>query len=573
MSGQSLLVPEWVRRYRRGDVRGDLAAGLTVGAMLVPQGMAYAQLAGLPPEVGLYSVTLPLLVYALFGTSRQLAVGPVAVVSLLTASALAPIAAEGTSEYLAAAALLALMVGVAHLLLGVARMGWLTNLLSHPVLVGFTAAAAIIIGTSQVKHVLGVQIPRTESFGATVVELGRAFGDVRWATLLVGALAIVALLLLKRWRGTFPAALAVVVVGIVVSVAAGLGDRGVAVVGEVPGGLPGIALGSLDGSLIGRLVPIALTITLVGYMESIAVAKVYARRNRYEIAPNRELVALGASNVAAGVIGGQPVTGGFSRTAVNAAAGARTPLSSVVSAGLIVLVLLFLTGVFTELPQAVLGAVVIVAVIGLFDIAEMRHIAAVKRSDAAVMVATFVATLALGVELGIAAGVLASLAVVGARVMNPHSAEVGRLPGSEAYRNVERFPDAERVPGIGVVRIDVALNFANVTFLKRRLAQLEHDHPEGLHHIVIDGAGINDLDASAEGALADLVAEYDDRGITIHLANVKGPVRDVLVRSGLWARLHGRVHPSVHLAVGAITGTLPVDTTGLDDPARRQVPS
>ncbi|MEX2627309.1 MAG: sulfate permease, partial [Ilumatobacteraceae bacterium] len=559
MSGQRIPMPlpGWLRGYRRDDLRPDLTAGLTVGAMLVPQGMAYAQLAGLPPQVGLYSVTLPLLAYALIGSSRQLAVGPVAVVSLLTASALAPIAAAGTAEYVAAAALLALMVGAVHLILGVARMGWLTNLLSHPVLVGFTAAAAIIIGTSQAKHVLGVQIPRTESFGATVVELARSLGDVSWPTLALGTVTIGVLLALKRRHGTFPAALLVVVAGIVVSASAGLAERDVAVVGEVPGGLPGFALGSIDGSLVGRLVPVALTITLVGYMESIAVAKVYARRNRAEIEPNRELVALGASNVASGVIGGQPVTGGFSRTAVNAAAGARTPLASIVSAGLIVVVLLLLTGLFTELPQAVLGAVVIVAVIGLFDVHEMRHVLMVKRSDGAVMATTFAATLGLGVELGVVAGVVAALVVVGARVVNPHSAEVGRLPGSEAYRNVERFPDAERIPGVGIVRIDVSLNYANASFLKRRLAQLVHDHPEGLRHVVIDGAGINDVDASAEATLAELVTEYDERGIEIHLANVKGPVRDVLVRSGLWARLHARVHPSVHLAVGAITGTAP----------------
>jgi sulfate permease, SulP family len=555
MSGQlARVLPAagWLRGYRRDDLRPDLAAGLTVGAMLVPQGMAYAQLAGLPPEIGLYSVTLPLFVYALLGTSRQLAVGPVAVVSLLTAAALAPIAAEGTSEYLAAAALLALMFGAFTLVLGLARMGWVTNLLSHPVLVGFTAAAAIIIGASQVKHVLGVQIPRTESFSTTVVELARSLGDVRGLTLSIGVVTIVALLLMKRWKGTFPAALAVVVVGVIVSTVAGLAERGVSVVGQVPGGLPGLAIPSINGSLVGRLVPIALTITLVGYMESIAVAKVYARKHRYEVEPNRELVALGASNVAAGVIGGQPVTGGFSRTAVNAAAGARTPLSSMVSAGLIVLVLLFLTGLFTELPQAILGAVVIVAVIGLFDVTEMRHIARVKRSDAAVMAITFAATLGLGVELGIAVGVIASLVVMGARIMNPHSAEVGRLPGSEAYRNIERFPEAERIPGIGIIRIDVALNFANVTFLKKRLAELDRTHPEGLCHIVLDGAGINDLDASAESALSDLVDEYDSRGITIHLANVKGPVRDVMVRSGLWMRMTDRVHPSVHLAVTAI---------------------
>jgi sulfate permease, SulP family len=549
-----LPVLSWGRRYRRGDLRPDLVAGLTVGAMLVPQGMAYAQLAGLPPEVGLYSVTLPLLVYALFGTSRQLAVGPVAVVSLLTASALAPIAEGGTAEYLAAAALLALMVGVAHIVLGLARQGWVTNLLSHPVLVGYTAAAAIIIGASQLKHLLGVKIPRTEQLSDTLVEIGKVADETKLLTLGIGIATIVVLVLLKRWKKTFPGALAVVGVATVVSVVLDLEGRGVAVVGEIPGGLPSIGLPSIDGSWIGQLVPIALTITLVGYMESIAVAKVYARKNRYEIEPNQELVALGASNVAAGVFGGQPVTGGFSRTAVNATAGARTPLASVVSSGLIVLVLLLFTGLFTQLPQAVLGAIVIAAVASLFDLHEMRHIVAVKRSDAATMAISFVATLVLGVELGIAVAVAVSLVVVFARIMKPHSAEVGRLPGGETYRNIHRFPEAQVVPGIGVLRIDVSLNFANVAFLKQRLRRLEVDHPEGLHHIVLDGAGINDVDASAEAALADLVDEYDDRGISIHLAGMKGPVRDVLMRSGLWVRMIERVHPSVHVAVQSITG-------------------
>jgi sulfate permease, SulP family len=557
----------WGRGYQRIDLRPDLAAGLTVGAMLVPQGMAYAQLAGLPPEIGLYSVTLPLLVYALFGTSRQLAVGPVAVVSLLTASALAPLADGDVAAYISAAALLALMVGVINLVLGAVRMGWVTNLLSHSVLVGYTAAAAIIIGASQVKHVLGVKIPRTEGFAATLTELGHVLDQTEMLTLVIGLATLAVLVLLRRWKRTFPAALAVVVAGVLVSVAFDLDGRGVAVVGDIPGGLPDLGLPSITGSLISDLWSFALTITLVGYMESVAVAKVYARRNRYDLDPNQELIALGASNIAASCVGGQPVTGGFSRTAVNASAGARTQLASVVSAVLITLVLLFFTGLFTQLPQAVLGAIVIAAVTTLFDVAEMRHIMKVKRADALTMGVAFIATLAFGVELGIAIAVAASLVLLVTRVMNPHSAELGRVPGSETFRNIDRFPDAERQPGVGILRIDVALNFANVAFLKRRLRQLSTDHPEGLRRIVLDGAGINDLDASAESALTELVDEYAERGIDIHLANMKGPVRDVLIRSGLWTRLDGHVHPSVHLALAHICGepTPPVGQIGLDE--------
>jgi sulfate permease, SulP family len=559
-SGLSRFVPimGWGRNYQRGDLGPDLTAGLTVGAMLVPQGMAYAQLAGLPPEVGLYSVTLPLIVYAIFGTSRQLAVGPVAVVSLITATALAPIAEQGTSEYLKAAALLALMVGVINLALGAIRMGWVTNLLSHSVLVGYTAAAAVIIGTSQVKHVLGVKIPRTEAWLETIEELARAIDATKALTLGIGIVSLIALILLKRWRKTFPGALAVVLAGVGASVLFDLADRNVAVVGDIPGGLPGLGLPDFGDGLLGTLLPAALIITIVGYAESIAVAKTYARRNRYEVDSNQELVALGAANLAAGVFSGQPVTGGFSRTAVNASAGARTPLASLVSASLIVIVLLVATGLFTELPQAVLGAIVIAAVSSLVDTHEMRHIVKVKRSDTLTMIVAFLATLVLGVELGLGVAVLASLTVVVFRLMNPHSAEVGQLPGTETYRNLNRFPEAVRRPDIAILRIDVSLNFANANFLKQRLRRLEADHPEGLRAIVLDGAGINDLDASAEATLSDLVTEYDERGMVVHLANMKGPVRDVLIRSGLWTRLGShRIHPSVHAAVVALTDPNP----------------
>jgi SulP family sulfate permease len=568
LSRLSRWVPalQWGVHYRRDDLRPDVTAGLTVGAMLIPQGMAYAQLAGLPPEVGLYAVTLPLLVYALLGSSRQLAVGPVAVVSLLTAAGLAPMGLD-PAQYMAAAAFLALLVGLINMTLGLARMGWLTNLLSHSVLVGFTAAAALIIAVSQFKHLLGVKIPRVEGFAETLIALCQVLDKVHWLSLGVGLLSLLLLALLKRWNKAFPGALAVVVLGVLASEVFNFQAQGVAVVGTIPDGMPSLALPVVSLEWVRQLLPMALTITLVGYMESIAVAKVYARKNRYDLDPNQELLALGASNLAAGVCSGQPVTGGFSRTAVNATAGARTALSSVVSALLIVLVLLFFTGLFTQLPQAVLGAIVVMAVTNLFDLAEMHHIARVKRSDALIMLVAFASTLALGVELGIGVSVACALVVLVARIMNPHSAEIGRLPGSETYRNVERFPEAQRVPHVGILRIDVSLNFINASFLRKRLQQLEQAHPEGLRHIILEGSGINDLDASGEAALADLASEYAERGIDLHLANMKGPVRDVLQRSGLWQRLQGRVHTSEHAAVRAIAGAAheAQDDIGLDE--------
>jgi SulP family sulfate permease len=532
-----------------GDtVLADVGAGLAVGAMLVPQGMAYALLAGLPPEVGLYASTVPLVLYALLGTSRQLAVGPVAIVSLLSATTLASVADEGSAGYIAAAGLLALLVGVIHLVLGVARLGFLTRLLSHPVLVGFTSAAALIIGASQVKHLLGVSLENDEHFHETVWELVQKTSDAHGLTLVVGLSAIALMVGLKRWLPVLPGALVAVAVTTVASVVWDLESRGVKVVGEIPRGLPPLTVPDEFG-IIGTLLPAALVITLVGYMESIAVAKVYARRNRYEIDANRELIGLGAANVGAGLFGGFPVTGGFSRTAVNAEAGARTRLASLVTAAVVVLVIVALTPLFEKLPSATLGAIVVVAVAKLFDFVEITHIRRLKTADFVTLVVAFVATLALGVELGIGVAVMASVVVVAVRMMTPHTAELGRLPGTTLYRNVTRYPEAERIPGVAIIRFDVSLSYLNVEFLKRRVQRLVDDGGPELRAVVLDASGVNDIDTSAVEAFAELVVDLDEKGIAVHLASAKGPVRDVLMRSGTYQRLGDRVHDQVHDAV------------------------
>ncbi len=522
--------------------------------MLVPQGMAYALLAGLPPEIGLYASTLPLLAYALLGTSRQLAVGPVAIVSLLTASALAPLYEQGTAGYISAAALLALLVGAAHLVLGFGRLGFVVNFLSHSVLVGFTAAAAIIIGFSQVKHLLGVSVPRTDHFHETVTEVLSVIGGTDMTTLAIGLGSVALLLVLKRVARRVPGALVVVIATTVVVTLADLGSSGVATVGSIPDSLPMFALPDFGSGAIADLLPTALVITLVGFMESIAVAKVYARRHRYDVEANRELVALGASNVTAGLFGGYPVTGGFSRTAVNDSAGARTPLASVITAVIVLITIALLTPLFENLPKAALGAIIIVAVINLVDIAEMRHIAAVKRTDLVGLGVAFFATLILGIEVGIGVAVVASMLVVFARMSKPHTAVLGRIPGTTSWRNLERFPDAETIPGIDIVRIDAALSFVNSQHVKRllgdRAAQLQIE-PRAL---VLDCSGINDIDATGAETLAEILTDLDESPVVLHLCDVKGPVRDVLRRAGLWERLDGRLHATAHQAVELITG-------------------
>lgn len=559
---QLLPVLRWGREYDSADLQPDVAAGVTIAAMLVPQAMAYALLAGLPPEVGLYAATAPVLVYAVFGTSRQLAVGPVAIVSLLTASALAPLVEEGTSGYLAAAAMLALMVGFVHVVLGLARLGFLVNLLSHAVLVGFTAAAAIIIGFSQVKHILGISIEGKPHFHETVAEVIGGLGGTHAPTLAVGVASIAVLFGFQRLAPRLPGALLVVVSSIVAVEVFGLAASGVAVVGDIPDALPAFGLPELNGGLMADLVVTALVITLVGFMESIAVAKVYARRHRDPLDANQELIGLGAANLASGLFGGYPVTGGFSRTAVNDAAGARTPLASVVTALLVLVTIAFLTPLLSSLPNAALGAIIISAVVGLVDVAEMRHIAKVKRSDLVGLGVAFVATLALGIELGIGVAVVASMLVVFARMSTPHRAELGQVPGTTTFRNIDRFDEVETFEDIRVVRIDAALSFVNAANIKAYLlgvaADLAGDDlAGGQPALVLDASGIGDIDATGADMLHELLAEMDEREVVMHLADVKGPARDVLLRAGLWDEFPGRIHPSTHDAVAVARGLQP----------------
>ncbi|MBX3248278.1 MAG: solute carrier family 26 protein [Myxococcales bacterium] len=539
----------WLPGYDRRNLGGDVSAGLTTAVMLIPQGMAYAMLAGLPPIIGLYASVVPLAVYALLGTSRQLAVGPVAMVSLLTLQGVATIAEPGTESFIAYAIGLSLVVGVLQMGMGFFKLGFLVNFLSHPVISGFTSAAALIIGASQLGHVLGVELPG----GSLFTKVGAAVSSVsQWhvATVALGAGSIVLLEGMKRWKKGFPRALAVVVLGSLAVFGLGLQDAGVKIVGDVPAGFPSPSLPTLDAAALKALLPTAITIALVGFMESISVAKAFARMNRYEVDPSQELVGLGAANVAGSFFGAYPVTGGFSRTAVNAQAGAKTGLASLITAAVVGLTLLFLTPLFYYLPRAVLAAIILTAVAGLVDVHEVKHLWKVKRTDLALLVTTFVATLTLGIEEGILVGVGASLVAFVVRTTRPHVAILGRLPGTEEYRNVANYPDAQRTPGVLALRIDAQFYFGNVTFLKETLKKEELAMEERLRRVVLDATSINQLDSSAEAALAELWHAYRERGIDLVLAGVKGPVREVMERSGLWQKLGSAGHTlRVHDAV------------------------
>ncbi len=554
--------------YGREQLRGDLSAGLTVGVMLIPQGMAYALIAGLSPIYGLYASLVPLVVYAVFGTSRQLAVGPVAMVSLLVAAAVAPIAEGSPQLYVGLAVLLSLMVGLLQFGLGVARFGFLVNFLSHPVLSGFTSAAALIIGLSQLKHLLGIDLPRSNFIHEILWTAAGRLGEVHPLTLLLGLGSIALLVGLRWWRRSLPGALVAVGLTTVVVWALGLDEQGVAIVGSVPGGLPPLSTPPLEWAYVRDLAPSALAIGLVGFMESIAVAKIYAGRHRYEVDANQELIGLGLANIAGAFVSAYPTTGGFSRTAVNDEAGARTTLAAIFSAGIIALTLLFLTPLFYYLPKAVLAAIIMVAVAGLVDWDEARYLWRVDRRDFGLMVLTFIATLTLGIEQGILVGVIVSLIVIIYESSTPHTAVMGRLPDTETYRNLKRNPEAMTRSHVVVLRMDANLSFANVSTFQDLVLDLDVNDP-ALEAIVIDMYPVNQIDSTATHTLRDVIETCRRSGVRLYLAGVKGPVKDVLDAAGLSddlgeARFFLEVHDAVEAAEKAVETEAP---EAIEEPA------
>jgi len=524
----------WVKNYGGTELKGDLSAGLTVGVMLIPQGMAYAMIAGLPPIYGLYASTIPLILYAIFGTSRQLAVGPVAMVSLLTAAGIGALADGGTETYIALAIALALMVGVIQFLLGVFRLGFLVNFLSHPVISGFTSAAALIIGLSQLKHLLGVNIERSHHVHEIIIQAAEQFGAINWVTFAVGVGGIAIIMGVKRINKAIPGPLLAVLFGIMAVWGLGLTNSGVQIVGTVPEGLPSMVIPQVNMESMQSLLPIALTISLVGFMESIAVAKaIQAKHRNYKVIPNQELIGLGVANIGGAFFQSYPVTGGFSRTAVNDQAGAKTGMASIISAVLIILTLLFLTPLFYYLPKAILASVIMVAVFGLIDYKEAIHLWKSNRTDFVMLIVTFLATLSLGIEQGIGVGVILSLVMVIYRSTRPHYATLGRIPGTSFFRNTERFQELEERPDMLIFRFDADLYFANTNFFKEKLEEEAKAKGEALKYIIIGAESISYVDSSALHALEEILEEYREQGVHVVFTGVKGPLRDALNRAHL----------------------------------------
>jgi SulP family sulfate permease len=558
----------WGRAYNREDLSGDLLAGVITAILLVPQGMAFGLLAGLPAQAGLYASILPPIVYALFGTSRTLAVGPVSVASIMVAQALAGLPAG--ANHLSSALLLALLGGVVLLALGVARLGMLANFLSHPVLSGFTSAAAVIIVLSQLPSLIGLSLPARVPLAGLPAALGDGLARLNLPTLGLGVLSVALLLLagspleraltatgISRARaGVITKTAPLAVVAITTALVAGFSldvQHGVAVVGTLPEGLPIFALEIPTWSSVAQLAPAATLIAIVGYVESVSIAKTLANRRRQAIDPNQELLALGAANFAAAVSGGMPVAGGFSRTMVNYNAGACTQAAAIVTAVLVGAVALFFTPLLAHVPKAALAAIIIVAVSKLIDLRTAVAAWRYDRNDGAVLVATAAGVLLLGIEAGLTAGVVLSLLLYIWRASRPHLAVLGRLPGSEHFRNVKRYQDLETWPHLLLLRVDEHLSFANSAYLEQVLMEHVARAPK-LKHLVLVCSGINGIDFSALEMLTKLISSLKDARVTLHLAEVKGPVMDKLRATGLLALLEpGRVFLSAHEAVEVLT--------------------
>lgn len=549
-----LPVLRWARGYDRARFVADLRAAATVGVLLIPQAMAYAALAGMPPITGLYAAMVALAVYTFLGTSNYSSPAPAAIDALLVAAAVGPLADGDSIRYVALAGLLALLSGVLQVAAGALRLGALVSFVSVPVIIGFTTAAALTIATIQLGELLGLDgRTSTANLVQTLQALVPRLGDTRPATLAVGIGCVVALLLLPRRLPVWlPAPLVVLTAAALVVALPGLHGE-LTLIGEVPRGLPTLALPSLDGSDISALLPSAAALALVSYLESISTASAFARRTRSRIDPNQELIALGAGNLACGLFRGFNVASGFSRSAVVFNAGARTPMTGLLAAGVVAIALLTLTPVLALLPKVALAAIIVVALTSLVDVRGAVEVARVRRTDLFALVAAFLATVVLGPVTGLAVGVVVSLILFLRQSARPHFPELGRVEGTARYRNLSRHDRIHTDPTVLLLRLDAPLYFANSQAVADRIGDIVASRP-ALRYVVFDASAVSWIDYTGTETLAELDRTLGETGVELHVAALRGPPRDVLSRTGrgAWLSEHGRLHPDVASAVDAL---------------------
>lgn len=541
---------KWVPKYNSDTLKGDLTAGLTVGVMLIPQAMAYAVLAGVPPIYGLYASVIPLLIYPLVGTSRHLAFGVVAIDMLIVSAGVGLIAEPGSSTYVMLVIVLTVMVGLIQIAMSVARLGFIVTLLSKPVIIGFTAAAPIIISMSQLDNLLGLQVAHSRHIYALAAEYWNSIHSIPLIPAVIGIASIILLLILKKYFKAAPKALIVVVVSAIIVWAIELPTTSLDLVGSIPEGLPHIVAPDFTFEELRRLLPTAITLALVQFMNVISLGRTFGFKHQYSVRPNRELFGIGAANFLGGFFQAIPTSGSFSRSAVNEQAGAQTPFANIFSALVVIIALLFLTPLLYFIPMPALAAIIIVAALGLIDFEEVKYLFKTKERDGYVAIFTFFTTLFIGIQEGILLGVAASLLGVLIRASRPNIAVLGHVNNSRIYRDVSRFPEAKQIEGILTIRFDASFSFNNADYLKEYVIEKSEESDRKISHVVIDGMSINDLDTTALEALNMVVQSLRELDIELHFAGLKGPIRDVMLRSGLARKMGGsHFHLTPHEAV------------------------
>ena len=533
MKNLQRLIPilEWLPNYTRSRFKGDFIAGITVAIILIPQGIAYALIAGLPPIYGLYCALVPQLVYAVFGSSRQVAIGPVAMDSLIVATGVSTLALAGSDSYIAIAILLAFMVGGIQFLLGVFRLGFVVNFLSKPVISGFTSAVALTIGINQFRNLFGVDFIQSDQIQYVLEDIWFTITDFNSHTTIIGLISVTVIISLRKINKKIPNALIVVVAGILTIRYFGNDFVDVAIVKDIPSGLPSFSFPELDISQMKELLPIALTLVMVGYLETISIGKsLEAKQDEYKIRPNQELMALGLSNMIGSWFKAYPSTSSFSRSAINQESGATTGMASLVSVFMVLITLLFLTPLFYHLPKTVLAAIIIVAVFGLVNIKEAIFLWKANNLDFWLLIATFFSTLLFGIEYGIMIGVGLSLIILIFRTSRPYVAELGKVPDSDFYRNRERFTEVIVDNEVLVFRFDAQLFYANSSYFIETLELMVEAKGAHLKLIVLDAESINRVDSTGVEMLKERIRFYHKKGILFYFAGVKGPVRDHLFR-------------------------------------------
>ena len=525
---------EWLPNYEKSLFRDDLIAGITVGIILIPQGIAYALIAGLPPIYGLYCALVPQIIYAIFGSARQVAIGPVATDSLIVATGVSTLALAGSESYISIAILLALMVGTIQFILGIFNLGFIVNFLSRPVITGFTSAIALIIGVNQFRNLFGVDFIQSDQIHEVLEDIFLQISDYNFHTTIIGLIAIIIILIFRKIDKRIPNALIVVVFGIITMRYFGRNLLDVPIVKNIPSGLPSFVIPEFEIEQIRELFPIALTLVMVGYLETISIGKSQeTKQDVYKVRPNQELISLGFSNIVGSLFKSFPVASSFSRSAINLESGAKTGMAALISVVMVTITLLFLTPLFYFLPKTILAAIIIVAVFGLVSFKEASFLWRANNLDFWLMISTFIATLFFGIEYGISVCVGLSLVVLIFRTSRPYVAELVKVPDANFYRNKERFEEVIIEDDILVFRFDAQLFYANASYFRDKLDEMAEKKGKALKLIVLDSESINITDSTGVEMLKERIKFYQKKGVLFYFAGAKGPLRDALFKGGL----------------------------------------